>query len=901
MADLSVKLKLNNSEYNQGIDSAKQKTKEFQSQADDTTKSLNDLDKKGGRSAKDLLSEMSKLEGGARSVSNYSRQLAGLQKQISDLTVNYRAMSSEMQNSDLGRETILKIQELTKEAANYKDAILDAKASVTALASDTANWDAMKQGIDMVSGALQGLASAGILGKNTTDDLVKVIAQLKAIESATNAVIKIGNALQKQSALMMGISRVQSTALAAAKKAEAAATGKATVAQKLFNTVAKANPYVLLASAIVAIITGLVLFTKRTKEAAKAQEEENKALEEGKKRFEEYKNKVGSAVGNVVGQFTILQKQYRTLKTEAEQQQWIDKNQSAFKSLGIEVHNVNDAYRVFIEQADDVIAALKDIAATEAIEDLYKEAIVESTKAQHQLEKATTEAEKNKRIEAGKTVKYNKKLLEDMKAAGLGEKATQLGVTGGMGGNVIFTDAEAKKMNDYYKKIATESSKIQVDEAQKTLDILDGMYTNAIRKRADAEHTLATIGGTPTNNTGGSKPDPKYVNEIKLLEEENKKLKDQQNFVDHLSDKWKEYENQIQANIDRIEELKQAEEGWRLRQKGLPQIEALKPIQGKAQISQKETITMPVRYSPEQMADAYNDAAKQASKYTEWVKLGIISKEQAQLAVDSLNDMLADMGVTVPVSLEFDDKGSEQIEAVQSRLSTVMEKINTVGSVAQSIVGSFNAVYEAFDKLNDKLEDAENGWESFMAVFETSMTVFQSVANIIEAVATVTELLGLAKNMAVNATNKETGALIANTAASVANTDAKIGEGAATGLNAATKGAESVASIPYVGAFIAAAMLGVIMGMVIGAVMSAKKFAGGGIFSSASKYGDHGLARLNDGEMVLNGKQQANLFKLLDEGFTERKSSGTGKVEFVIHGSDLVGIQKNYNKKMSNI
>jgi len=45
------------------------------------------------------------------------------------------------------------------------------------------------------------------------------------------------------------------------------------VAQATFNLVAKANPYVLLATAVIGVATALYAFTQKTNEATKAQKE----------------------------------------------------------------------------------------------------------------------------------------------------------------------------------------------------------------------------------------------------------------------------------------------------------------------------------------------------------------------------------------------------------------------------------------------------------------------------------------------------------------------------------------------------------------------------------------------------------------------------------------------------
>ena len=73
-------------------------------------------------------------------------------------------------------------------------------------------------------------------------------------------------------------------------------------------------------------------------------------------------------------------------------------------------------------------------------------------------------------------------------------------------------------------------------------------------------------------------------------------------------------------------------------------------------------------------------------------------------------------------------------------------------------------------------------------------------------------------------------------------------------------------------------------------------FAGGGIIQGANTHGDQLLARVNAGEMILNGSQQARLFNLLDGG---TGSNMSGQVEFKISGSALKGVLRNYDNKMS--
>ena len=78
----------------------------------------------------------------------------------------------------------------------------------------------------------------------------------------------------------------------------------------------------------------------------------------------------------------------------------------------------------------------------------------------------------------------------------------------------------------------------------------------------------------------------------------------------------------------------------------------------------------------------------------------------------------------------------------------------------------------------------------------------------------------------------------------------------------------------------------------------AGKFADGGIVGGGSFHGDNLIARVNAGEMILNQRQQSNLFRTLDSGGA---TGGMRNVEFTISGSTLKGCLKNYDSKMSKL
>lgn len=80
---------------------------------------------------------------------------------------------------------------------------------------------------------------------------------------------------------------------------------------------------------------------------------------------------------------------------------------------------------------------------------------------------------------------------------------------------------------------------------------------------------------------------------------------------------------------------------------------------------------------------------------------------------------------------------------------------------------------------------------------------------------------------------------------------------------------------------------------VIGTV---KGFADGGIIGGNTFHGDAIVARVNAGEMILNRRQQGNLFRLLDSEVS--RAAAPVQVRFVLEGDKLVGCVDTYKAKM---
>lgn len=211
-------------------------------------------------------------------VGNYSDAAKGLTTQIENQTKQLALLRLE------GKQGTAEYQQLSKETAILRDAVKDATAEITRMASDTSNLDAVLSFAAGASGGFAAFTGAMELFGSESEEVQEAQKKLQAAIAITTGVQAIQNAVQKQSAIMLGISRLQMAALSKAQVYNrlvtmqgTKATLAATIAQKSFNLIAAANPYVLLALALVTVAGALVLFASNTDKSAKNQQKLNEA------------------------------------------------------------------------------------------------------------------------------------------------------------------------------------------------------------------------------------------------------------------------------------------------------------------------------------------------------------------------------------------------------------------------------------------------------------------------------------------------------------------------------------------------------------------------------------------------------------------------------------------------
>lgn len=768
-------------------------------------------------------------------------QLRQTTEELQNLSVKYALLTSTEKSSPFGVELASKIDEVRKKAGGLKDVISDVDAEIKIMASDTPHLDAFNQGITIGADLISTYTSFVAKLTGDTDKLKDAIATIATVQSFANLTTKLATQLQSSSILMMKTRKVQEAAAAAAIRIRTAAEGKgmlatkgATAAQAAFNIVAKANPYVLLASAVLAVGAAVFAFTRKTKDATDALSSYNKVQDAYKKKMEETNGEVGLAIGK----FKILESQYKSLQTAAEKQEWIKKNSDKFNELGLSIGNVNDADKVFIQNSDKVIKAMRLRAEAAAMQAVYQEQYAEAYKNSLKI----AEGKQDSFMSSGSFRGIWSK-------AGIGEgdythTTTMMQSTAGAYSQSVYslTASGIAKMQAYWKQQGETAMQAFTDGAS-------GMLADMASKITEAEQLEASFKTTGGGSGSGSGSNPEIRNRVNLLEEEKKKLQAEIPTVDHLGDRYKEIQLRIMDIEAEIANLNAEEQAW-LRSVKARQIEPLSPIA----IELPNRVELPKSLQP---------------------------------------------GIILPVRVQVQKKTFAE---VKEEIDGLVESYDKLAGGASGIVGSINSVYESFKNLNKELEDAENGWESFFTVFQAGMTVLDGIATMIQSITTIMEVLNTVKQTGTQITQQDTNASIQNTTAKVGEAGANTMAAGTAGAAAAAEAGKSVASIPYVGPILAVAAIASVMAAIIGIIASAKSFAGGGIIQGNTSVGDYNIARVNSGEMILNGSEQKRLFNLLD-GNTGMISSGStgGQVEFKIKGTELVGVINNVNKKRSKL
>lgn len=212
----------------------------------------------------------------------------------------------------------------------------------------------------------------------------------------------------------------------------------------------------------------------------------------------------------------------------------------------------------------------------------------------------------------------------------------------------------------------------------------------------------------------------------------------------------------------------------------------------------------------------------------------------------------------------------------------------------QDLVGASQQLDSIWNGMFANWEELDFG-QKFFTLTDAIFGTIDAINSFIDGIGHMKDMITIFKAVSSAASKQKIAENAAETASEHSKTAAETGSAAAGVFSAHS-------SIPFVGIAIAIGLIGAMM-----AVMSqfhnggiVGKFANGGMIKGNTSIGDMNLARVNSGEMILNGSQQSHLFNLLNSSGGYSPVEG-GNVHFRIQGEDLVGVLNNFNRRSNKV
>lgn len=466
-------------------------------------------------------------------------------------------------------------------------------------------------------------------------------------------------------------------------------------------------------------------------------------------------------------------------------------------------------------------------------------------------------------------------------------------------------------------------------EVQKTLLSAYEKNAQATGKISEGYKKQLDLVNTTTNKLEQQEERKKYINldenisaeYTRLAQDRNKGLISETEYQNKLLDLYETYASSLKDYVDTIPEAKEALESIT---KKINKIEVSSKINEITKPNTK-SVSLAERYktyTPKEQrqnkidtnVSRYDELSDQISQLKELQNQVGKNTEAWQKYAEAIKGIESEQSKIVHEtdSLVNDSKYEDLIDQVKKYKK---ELISVSYSSLKNGLSDINNIYSSFANLSDNLDRANNGFEKFMVIMNSAFSVIDSVVGIINGVSSVISIiqgitgannaLSVSSAATAGALGAQTASIVAQEAAGATKMASDVAQIATTKALTAALLEQAAAGFFAAHAYIPFAGFGIGAGFASSAAALVKSLgaatllADGGIIEGSSYHGDRIVAGLNAGEMVLNRKQQANLFRALDNGIAS--NAGGGKVEFEIKGSTLKGVLKNYDNKMNKV
>jgi hypothetical protein len=478
---------------------------------------------------------------------------------IEAMRVKLSQLKDEWKGLDVGTEEFRAISE---EIRVLNDQIKEAEQSTGDFRRNVGNYESALGGLSKLTVSIEGVTKGGmglaqtflgatsimaLFGNQSEEDaartreLQKIIALLSIAQQVNTNILKEGIVQNKLAVVTDTVRALQLKAKTAAEAASTKGTIAATVAQKIFNVVAAANPYVLLAMALVAVGTALFAFASKTETAAKEQKKLNELQNNYLDTLEDEANKVRGISSARVAE---LERQLKILEARGAKQEEIREKED---QIATERKNNNEYLRGYYakeledleankKKIDELREKLRDLQRDKAegknkvplevngkISNVKIDGAIDAIQGQvdalgRSVEIATTLDTENKDLEAQAIIKKALRERENREAAKAEEAAAE---------ERLKAAAEsAKKRVDTELSItrAAEDARLKLiqdgdEQARKTLEVSYNRQIEDLRRRLKTETELSAKARKGINDTILSLEEKKGI-EIEKLEKE---------------------------------------------------------------------------------------------------------------------------------------------------------------------------------------------------------------------------------------------------------------------------------------------------------------------------------------------------------------------------------------------
>lgn len=844
----------------------------------------------------DVSQGMQKIEDSIEGVSGKSKELQMIGKRVDDLSKKSLPARRELKQlqdimANMNLKGLANTDEFTKaavRAGELKDAIADTQQAVRAYSDDimTLNFGAE---------VFQGVAAAGsiatsamaLFGKEN-EKVNQILLKVQAAQGLLNGVTAIANLLNKDSVIMLKLKQVQmainsattkkdtvlTTANTVAQTANTVATKADTVAQTAWNT-AKAIGNALLGNFSSLVLVGIGAVATYAVATAGATDEQNKFNDEVDKGAEEqkgYKKVMADTYASLMTSYEELKNGWNSLKTTNEKNKWITDNKNKLDELELSVNNVADAEKVFNGNTSAVVASFikraKAAARLAELTDLYRKQMELLDKRSETLTKI---GESSARARTGITAVAGQAIPK-----GTGNYSSTYGNINAQG-QWVFSEQGAKNWNN---GVGESSQSIRAIDAE--LKQTNNQIANIAKMIGEDSKSGGKSGGKVTTTSSSPGKTTTTVPEVKFAPNSLDDLNDQLDKAKKRlsSGLFKDGETQDSirqtiANLEKQVNDKKIELGLELSDEAKKTLETQKENAKKLEQANKEFNNLNTTYDDK--PSSYDSAIKKAEQDN-----GIVPTNQDKLdaireEMDYNDELIAQLEELKDIYEALGD--AEGLKKVNTALGKIKSRQDVLSTQAKDIAD--NTI--KWEKQKKSMQEVADTAGKIGGAFNSLGNAFSQAGN--DSVAAAMQIMGSVAQMTSDIIPQIIDIIEAKQAQAMA------------------AGTASASALPFPANIGAIATIVATIASTFASIMSTVgAFADGGIVGGGSTIGDHMIARVNAGEMILNGRQQANLFKMINDGQEANKSNVNVTVSGKVRGKDLELVLANLNgvKKLTS-